>query len=638
MKSLLPTLLLFLLVHPIAADIEIHPIVWERNGSSLVPDGLMGVHATPTPESRVKDWGITHVRKMHWVPGDPTRVEGVKKVKNKKGKLVERGYPEDIKYIVDCFYDRYQAALPISQPKTWKKTLEGLAKRYGKGAAKSDQQHFFEFWNEPYLNWGVKPGVNYVSDHYETKGIQPGDPMVLKGTGEVVPGLEWHREIFVALNRHNKTPVWHMTAKIPPNAKEGEEVKLMAGAGKALIEKGETIKIYGQPHILGKRWVGRDPEQEYYWAGPVNVRLYIQMLSHFGPIFKKEAPNVDLAAGWGFNMFNANWESWKRLYKPTIDACHPYIDAIHEHHYGGDTKFVGMSYEVAYAYTLARYGKRLKFWNTEAGGGVDPEQPGNYQPSLHAFKSKEQQSRAAFTYTLRDISFLMAKSPEKAIFRAAHHAHHQKGDAIAFRQLKAMRGDLLLVDNPHQQIWAAAAVEVDRFGAILFNDHRSAQEVDLKLPKAMSVELKTVVERDGVLLQQVEELKSDKEGRVRIALPKKAGVALSGSWKGQLGRQSWHQYASGDILLPLKGGLKTKISTPAKGEHQVKLRLVVDAPHASLGFKVDGKAYEFKGLPNGILDLELGKMNLKDEVELEFTEVGDKAGRMLSASLWVVKA
>ena len=98
-----------------AQEITIHAIIWERNGYSDVPDGLMGVHATPYSEKRVQDWGITQIRKIKYGPGGPTIVKGVERVE-KKGKLIEKGIPSDIKYVVDCFFDRYQPALQVSNP------------------------------------------------------------------------------------------------------------------------------------------------------------------------------------------------------------------------------------------------------------------------------------------------------------------------------------------------------------------------------------------------------------------------------------------------------------------------------------------------------------------------------------------
>ena len=138
--------------------VVVHPVIWERNGSSTVPDGLMGVHATPLSEQRVNDWGITNLRKIHHQHILPTRVEGVKTIikkgkRGKKDKIISKGYPKGIRYIVDCLYDRYQAALQIREPKTWKQSLMKTATRYAAAAKKSDQQHFLEFWNEPYLNW-----------------------------------------------------------------------------------------------------------------------------------------------------------------------------------------------------------------------------------------------------------------------------------------------------------------------------------------------------------------------------------------------------------------------------------------------------------------------------------------------------
>jgi hypothetical protein len=201
------------------------------------------------------------------------------------------------------------------------------------------------------------------------------------------------------------------------------------------------------------------------------------MLVPFAQAIKDGNADVHVAAGWGFNMFNEGWKPWRVLYQPMIDAAAPWIDAIHEHHYGGDTRAVAASYEVAYAYALSRYGRRLAFWNTECGGHLDPANPSETKP--FNFGTPPEKARGAMTYMLRDILHLLALCPDKARFRATHHPQYNRGDELAFRLLKPLRGQLLHVENPLPRIWCVAALRNQTLCVALFNDNLGPRTFEL---------------------------------------------------------------------------------------------------------------------------------------------------------------
>jgi hypothetical protein len=440
--------------------ITILPRIWERNGTQTVPMGLLGVHNVPLDEETAKDWGVTGTRRIHHKPGQVTLIPGPerrreleeeiaattdKKKKRDLEKQLKRLIPSSYQWTIDCLFDRYQPALQVTNPNGWEAALRTQVRTLVENARTSGQSHRIEFWNEPYLNWATKPGVNYSPQYYITENIQEGDPMVLKANGEPVPGLEWGPKRFYVKERGTINYV--LTGYIDANAQPGEETRLRYGAGQAVLKLGGTVNIRGKEVELGYGHWGRDTGQKHYWAGPVSVHWYNEMFRVVGEeLDALNAQELPLAGGWGFNIYNEGWDSWRYLIKPLIDSGHPWLDAIHEHHYGGDVRRVGCSYEVAYAYALATYGKRLEFWNTEAGGHLDPQQPGNVQP--HNTGAPLTKARASMTYLLRDIIYQWAHVPDKALFRAAHHSHQNGGDEWAFRLLKEMGGDFLMLENP----------------------------------------------------------------------------------------------------------------------------------------------------------------------------------------------
>lgn len=451
-----------------APRITVHGAFLLRNGATDVPRGLFGVHDTQLSEEEIIEWGVESIREILFNPnGRPIVIDGIQRTTDKRGRERVSGRSDHLSSIVECFWDRFQPALQLLN-KDWKERLQDLARRYGEAAQETGQTHYIEFWNEPYLNWSTRPGVNYIEDYYiKPDEIEPGMPMTLRTTGEVLEHMVWDREIFVT-GRNENFLNYFLSSKLPDTAKEGETVKLRGAPGEVTLTRGGTVHIFGRDHPLFVRWVGRDVTQEFYWAGTVNVRLYNEMLAAFGAALKEANPEVQLAGGWGFNFFNEGWESWHRLIRPTIDHTIDVIDALHEHHYGGDTRLVAASYEVAYNYTQATHAKRITIWNTEAGGHLDPEQPGNITSWNHG--DPVTRARAAMTYMLRDISYLLAHTPDKAVKRAAHQAKNTGGEELAFRLLRPMRGRLLHVETGIPHAWAVASVEENAVRLLMYND------------------------------------------------------------------------------------------------------------------------------------------------------------------------
>jgi len=607
------------------------------NGQTEIPKGLFGVHALPMSEEVVEDWGIEMNRIIHHAPnGKPTSPTGMQP-HPKKNKRV--GQPKGLSFVIDCYYDRYQPALILTR-QDWKEHLQEIASKYAKATQSSPHAHFLEFWNEPYLNWASKPGVNYHEAHFDKSSAAPGAPMISKITGKPVEGLVWDKQVFMAGKGGG---IDYVASRVfPRDGEEGQTVKLGYGAGEATLEEGAAIRLMGRDYTMKKQWMGKDPEQEFYWSGPVNLRLYNEMLTAFGEAYQAANPSAPLAAGWGFNFFNENWAVWERLIKPTIDENYQYIDAIHEHHYGGDTSRVAAAYEVAYAYTLGNYDKRLEFWNTEAGGHLDPEQPGNPRPNNQG--DPETRARAAATYFLRDVAYLLARMPDKATMRAAHEPHHNGGDEMAFKLLKGLRGQIMQTESGSPNVWSAAALNGSELVVLLFNDKREKSTIDLHVnaPRGSSLmgyseaRIVTTGATPPLEIKQTTGTANGSSWTNQLELDGKAAAVVTFRLQGHPDPNTvaLQQQVSAEILLsPKDGDISTIIPLPDFREiRSGKLRLVSEGLGPKPEIMLNGTPLETGEATNHVWDITIPPSILKPDNKLE---IKTDRGRLLAASLLV---
>ena len=434
------------------------------NDATEVPVGMFGVHATPLSEQRVREWGVEAVRVIHHNPSGRPMIPGE-----------ARQAPPGINMIVECFFDRYQPALMLTDRDRWRQRLEELARSYGENARDTGHTHHVEFWNEPFLNWATRPGVNYDHRWYEIDEAEEGKPMRIRGQDEPVEHLVWSRQVrTVEAASGNLSPQAYLAHSYIGHRREA----------------GDEFEFRGRRYRNEQMWWGRDPTQNHYWSGKQNRAYYHRMLEVFAPALKEANPDVQLVVGWDFHIQSHGWEAWRVLYKPLIDQFIDYIDGITEHHYGGDTRMVAGAYETVYAYAKGTHGKALKFYNTEAGGMLDPQQPGN--PRTRAAGDPVTAARGGMTYTLRDILHLLDMSPDKAVARAAHEAHAWGGggDEFAFRMLRPLRGRLIQASSANPGVWVVASLNADnQLAVVIFNDttvvHRTPVRIDA--PQGMTI-------------------------------------------------------------------------------------------------------------------------------------------------------
>ncbi|MFP4053186.1 MAG: hypothetical protein ACLFV7_04905 [Phycisphaerae bacterium] len=560
------------------AGVAVHARGWSFNGQTDIPAGLFGTHHYPLNEERVKEWGIELERKIFWHLNTKPVV------------------PTKTPMLIECFFDRYQPALVLTK-KDWKQYIEESAAKYAEAAKTTGHDHIVEFWNEPYLNWACKPGVNYDGRFYETDDVKPGGRVTIKGHDKPTEYLVWDRKKKLAWIRGQVDYV--RTRYIPKDLKAGD-----------------VWKQGSREYKIIERWWAKDTTQEHYWSGKQNVKWYLQMFEPFAKTIKKVNPKVTVLGGWGFNIYNEGWDSWRVLYKPLIDNCHKWMDGIHEHHYGGDTRRVAASYEAAYAYALGTYGKKLRFYNTETSGWADPEQP-TARPNPSG--GEESHRQGASMYLMRDITYLIAVCPDKAVSRTAHYWGNPKLDSVGFKALRYLRGKLLHTSGLGGSMWTVASYDPknNRLCAVVFYDHADAMEFPLAIspPKGTRIKAARRIEpkiQDGTY--HLVETKLKREGNALTERVKASGKSvrvylLDLEGTADLGDPlTEQQFVSKDVVVSLKPGEKmtTTITIPAealKKAAAARLRLGQEGPAGrSCKVTVNGETLEMKDLQSPLVE------------------------------------
>ncbi|MEX0652597.1 MAG: hypothetical protein WD534_02505 [Phycisphaeraceae bacterium] len=584
------------------------------NGQTQVPVGLFGVHHTQLSDEEARAWGVESVRLLFHAPDGKPVVPGE-----------HPWVPAGVSQVIECFYDRYQPALVVSDPENWEQRLTSLARRYAENARDSDREHTVEFWNEPYLNWAGRPGANYDRRYYEVEEATEGGPMRLRGQAEPVEHLRWSKQVRTVDSRSGEVTFDAYLAHAYIGHREPE---------------GAEFEFRGKPYRNEQMWWGEDPTQEHYWSGQQNSIYYRQMLVPFARTLKETNPDVQLIAGWDFHIYSHGWDAWDVLYKPTIDDAIDWLDGVTEHHYGGDTRRVAMSYETVWAYAKGTHGKSLRFYNTEAGGMLDPEQPGNPRVRAEGQDPLTAQ-RASMTYLVRDIVYLLHMSPDKAAARAAHEAHSWSGggDKYGFQLLRDLRGRLLETTSPSPELWSVASLnpQTQTLCLVLFNDADQPVNVPVSIDAPAGMRL-----RDGrrlwadadatgeALTLHEQSLTGGAEGyRGTLTLGAREATAYVFEVSGEAPPEPGvvvTQHPSGQVVNRVEPGqtLELTIAIPSEAPtraSQALVRLVVDGDVR--GFELNGQAVALPDASSPLREVMIEPAMLKASNTLVFRNPDD---------------
>jgi hypothetical protein len=485
------------------------------NGTTDVPAGLFGVHYLPgMDEQTVDDWGIEMVRTIDQRPNAQPMQPG------------DPGVPSNVQQIVDCLYDRYQPGWQLRYPYKWRARLTKLARGYAQHYANIEHDVVLEFWNEPYINWAARPGVNYDGRFFADKDRRIDGPVHWRHNGRLIPELRWRRQLVAVRAGQAPDAADYLASRYAPGH----------------LREGDEWTWREMDFVMREVWWARDVTQPSWYSGGFNQQLYEQMLVVFGESLREANPDVPLIAGWDFHFYQDNWAAWDRLHRPMIDAAGHLLDGLTEHHYGGDTRAVAGQYETAWAYVMATQGRSIDFYNTEAGGFADAERPGSAQSGPQG--TPEQRGWSGSRYMIRDIVHLIDVCPDKAVARAAHHPRHY-GSEAAFRLLRPLRGTLIADGSDDADLWVVSSInDENQLVVAMFNDGRNPAMVNFNaaIPEgttlASTVMHRPSISADGTADVVAEAVQFEPGHYSRLRVPSQSARVVVLQLEGEPDRQS----------------------------------------------------------------------------------------------------
>ncbi len=435
------------------------------NGQTKVPESLFGVHLgnfIGYNSDTVFKWGIVSARSIETIPAGAAWMPS-----------------NGLKTLVQCWYDRFVPATILTNS-NWKSILQNLGNTYGKTANPSNSPLMLEFWNEPYLNWAYKPGVNTDIQFYNQSGISENAPVFRNGSIVAEPYLIWRTDMWY------DSPKWASNRQGVYNAISTEWNKVISAGcfypcQNALVIDSTYRKTTSSEFTPRVRLRPVDTTQKSYYSSKQMEHYYNQMYQIVADTIKKLNPAVQMIAGWGMESHKDNWLPWHTLIKPTFDKNIHLIDGYHEHHYGTDTRIIAADYETITAYTDKKYLKRLKFYNTETGGFLDPQRPDGVSSSPGTVTAA-QKALNAFSYNIRDIVYMIDKCPDKAATRAVHEPQNTNGGVEkAFKLSKTFRGNMIYDESSDEEVYTITSLNDSLMTTICFNGNMSSRILNFEI-------------------------------------------------------------------------------------------------------------------------------------------------------------
>lgn len=446
------------------------------NGQAEVPLGLFGTHAVWLTPELIADLGITCNRHLHTQPGPHSHAVSA------SGTL--HAVNGRLPVMIDCMGDRYQPPTVLVN-KDFEPFFERIGREYAERCKKAGWKGYVEFWNEPYLNWAERSRIAYNPKYYDVTQARDDGPVTIKGWDRPVTHLRWRR--LWGAYRQDRTLkdgtvtneqriAW--TVPVPPGLTPGDTFR-----GKESL----YWRHFAETNLtVVEEWGLVDPTAVGWWSGRQNLEYYLWMFLPWARAIKAVHPDQQIIGGWDFNLHVQNWAVWKELYEPLIDAAHPWMDGYSEHHYGVETRYIPLWYEVGTAYAQIKHGRWMRGFNTECGGELDPAVYGAAAPDAAVADTATAERRkqvAQLTYTLRDIIELASRCPDKVGSRTANQIRTdaQSGAAQALRFLRTLRGPLLNWHCDAPDLWPVAALHAQSLVLVVFNNANGPRELALEI-------------------------------------------------------------------------------------------------------------------------------------------------------------
>ncbi len=423
--------------------------IYELNGVSDVPAGIFGVHAgnfQGLDSAKIKDWGIGSVRAIEVIPSGNPYSAG--------SGPIPAGTPE----IVHCWFDRFVPARQVINPNGWSRDLKTRAANYAQATIGLNNPPILEFWNEPYLNWAYKPGVNTDPQYFDSTGVQVGDSVRLRGTNYFQKSLLWRRAQWYRGNWAANTSGLYVAISQAWNAQLTARNIPYPGLTGALLPGEVYFPNTNRQFVVTEQLRPIDPTQQSFYSARQGSIYYNEMLSAVLDTALLVNPGLKVLGGWGFEVHKDRYQPFKDLFKPMLDAFGDRLYGVHEHHYGMDTRIIANDYQTLYAYNKLKHGKPLKFYNTETGGFNDPQRP-NQSVGGTGNLSANQRSYLSYQYHGKDIIYLLSQCHDKVGARAIHEPQLTNGGVESLlKQMKSFRGKMLMSGSNDPNVLVAACL------------------------------------------------------------------------------------------------------------------------------------------------------------------------------------
>jgi hypothetical protein len=465
-----------------AAVVTVEPRRLSVNGQREVPAALFGVEGMEATQHATEHYGIGAVRNVMFVPGAvPTALDG-------KGRV--RPHMDRLALNIDCLGGRTLPATVLTNP-GYEDHFAKLGAEYAARCRSANFKACVEFWNEPFLDWADYGRRNYADAFYDVSKATDEGSVTVRGWEKPLEHLRWRRLWASYEADRIRTGAPGHADSVTRERKIAWGVKVPEG-----LRAGDTFEARDPSPWSGggrrtfavvEEWHVYDPTQVKWWSGRQNLAFYLWMLAPFARAAKEQDPDLTIVAGWGFNPSAADWAVWRELYAPVLDAVHPWIDGLNEHHYETDTRRVVAWYEVTAAYSMLKHGKWMKTYNTGCGGKWQPAIQGMAALSGEAREAaREAASQAA--YTIRDVAEILHQCPDKAGSRILTDPETQSGAMDALQYLKDLRGVFLRTSSDDRSLWPLAVVTNDTLVVFAFNNAQVDRAVEFRvaLPERQS--------------------------------------------------------------------------------------------------------------------------------------------------------
>lgn len=458
-----------------AATIAVEPRRLSVNGQREVPSALFGVEGMEVTQQEIEHFGIGAVRHVTFVPAaSPAALDG-------KGR--PRPNVDRLGLNIDCLGGRSLPATVLTNP-GYEDHFAKLGAEYASRCRATNVRVCVEFWNEPFLDWADYGRRNYADGFYDvSKAVDEGS-VTIKGWEKPLMHLRWRRLWATYEADRVRAGAAGRADAVARERRIAWGVKVPEGlrAGDAFDARDPSPWSGGgrRTYVVAEEWHVYDPTQVRWWSGRQNLAFYLWMLAPFARAAKEQNSDLAVVAGWGFNPSAADWSVWRELYAPVLDAVHPWIDGLNEHHYETDTRRVVSWYEVAAAYSMVKHGKPIRMFNTGAGGKWQPAIQGMAALSGEAREAaKESASQAA--YTIRDVAEILHQCPDKAGSRIITDPETQGGAMDAMHYLRDVRGSFLRSASDDRSLWPVAVVTNDRLVVLAFNNAQVDRTVEFRI-------------------------------------------------------------------------------------------------------------------------------------------------------------